>query len=218
MTVALRCSPLGLSSRPVSGDGGEDLYGFAVVIRALRRRSQRWGARALPCLGCGRAAGYGERQRPIRDAARSLPPGLAAAWCAARKNLKSIFIILKYGWDRGNCPMRAWRRDGRGARRNTSHEGRYRMTTQKKTTTKAAPEQPKKARQQRLSDARGDTSQATKARETDAASAASLPASTNQLAATEESPKPSPRPTGSQRRSSVLWTRQPRYWARRVRR
>jgi vancomycin resistance protein YoaR len=70
------------------------------------------------------------------------------------------------------------------------------MTTKKKTTTKASPDKRKKARRQRLADARGSTSQAIKARETDAASVASLPTSTNQPAATEKRPKTSSRPAG----------------------
>jgi hypothetical protein len=69
------------------------------------------------------------------------------------------------------------------------------MSTKKKSTTKASPDQPKKTRQRRVADGRGKTIPAAQAGETDAVPAASQPPSTSQQAVTETSPETSPRPT-----------------------
>jgi hypothetical protein len=63
------------------------------------------------------------------------------------------------------------------------------MTTKKKSRTKAAPDKPQKTRKQRVADARENTIRGTPAVETDATSASSPPAATNQAAETAKAAK-----------------------------
>src|SRR5689334_17930224 len=63
------------------------------------------------------------------------------------------------------------------------------MTTKKKSRTKAAPDKPPKTRKQRVADARENTIRGTPAVETDATSASSPPAATNQPAEVEKTAK-----------------------------